>query len=110
MITNTYKVTGKVENREIEQCRNKLIWHNIVFPTEYENHKEPEKAAFMYELIRKFLKTIGDKYKGQIVIDPRSWIGKELAIKIKHDKWMAETKEKVHYVLTIDNALEITSS
>lgn len=38
------------------------------------------------------------------MIDPRRWINKELAIKIKHDEWRGEIKEKVYYVLTIEKA------
>lgn len=106
MLTCTYRILGKIEHGQFLKHPGNLIFHNIVFPLDYD---EPDKAAFMLDRISNFLKIIGEPYKGKITINPANWPGKELAIKVKHQEWNGDTQHAVHYVLTKEKALEITS-
>lgn len=106
MLTCTYRILGKIEHGQFLKLPGNLIFHNIVFPLDYD---EPDKAAFMLDRISNFLKIIGEPYKGKITINPANWHGKELGIKVKHQEWNGDTQHAVHYVLTKEKALEITS-
>lgn len=106
MLTCTYRILSKIEHGQFLKHPANLIFHNIVFPLDYD---EPDKAAFMLDRISNFLKIIGEPYKGKIAINPANWPGKELAIKVRHQEWNGDTQHAVHYVLKKEKALEITS-
>lgn len=106
MITIMYRVLNKIEYGRFKRHPNNHLFHNIVFPLPDD---EPDKAAFMLDRIAMFLKLIGEPYKGKITINPSNWHGKELAVKVKHQEWNGDMQHAVHYVLTVEKALEITS-
>lgn len=108
MISCQLKVKSQVMDGAIKPGNFGTISQNFVFPILSDNE---DKARYMLERIRLFLKLIGEPYKGHgVVVDSTGWVGKEICFKIKHGEYNGETQAQVHYFLSMENALKVSGN
>jgi hypothetical protein len=97
---------GQIVKDGMINCTEKEVYYYITFPTKEEGESDPGKTEIRWSYIRKFLKTIEEPYKGKVDIIHENWVGKLLAVKIKHEKYNNYVNEKVGYVLTAGDAFK----
>lgn len=108
MISYQLKVKSQVMDGAIKPGNLGTLNHNFVFPVLSDSE---DKARYMLERIRLFLKLIGEPYKGEgVVVDSTRWVGKEVFFKVKHGEYNGETQAQIHYFLSVENALKVSGN
>jgi len=59
-----------------------IKFHHVTFLGKDETGKSKKGAGMALN----YLKTIGEPYQGDIIVDPESWVGKKLSVKVVHEK------------------------